>query len=240
MGVEHLEQRQRGSPALGTASDRLRAKIWLVSPPYAVACRRLIDHPRVAEALPEFLFQFHCIIRTTVPLMEAAIERSDMMSLTDPVADGVGDYLKQHVEEERDHDEWLLGDLEVLGWDRQTALRRVPTPTVAALAGAQYYWVLHYHPVALLGYFAFMEGSPPTPALIDELVAKTGHPRVAFRTLEKHGELDPGHSEEIDRVIDSLPLTPEHETVLGLSAMSTANLLWRMAEEVLDAFPVAS
>jgi hypothetical protein len=107
---------------------------------------------------------------------------------------------------------------------------------VAALAGSQYYWVLHYHPVALLGYLAFMEGSPPTPELIDDLRARTGHPHAAFRTLVKHGELDPGHSEEIDRVIDSLPLAREHETVLGLSAMSSAAYLTRALEEVLEVF----
>ena len=33
--------------------------------------------------------------------------------------------------------------------------------------------------------------------LIQDLQAKTGYPPAAFRTLVKHGELDPGHSEEI-------------------------------------------
>ena len=122
----------------------------------------------------------------------------------------------------------------MLGFDRTTVLRRVPTAAVASLAGSQYYWVLHHHPVALLGYFAFMEGSPPTMELIQDLRAKTGYPPAAFRTLVKHGELDPGHSEEIDHVIDSLPLAREHETVLGLSAMASAASLTRVVEEVLE------
>jgi hypothetical protein len=51
-----------------------------------------------------------------------------------------------------------------------------------------------------------------------------------------HGELDPGHREEIDRVIDSLPLAPEHEAVLGLSAMSSAGHLTQVIEEVVESF----
>ena len=42
----------------------------------------------------------------------------------------------------------------------------------------------------------------------------------------------PGHLEELDRTIDALPLTREHEIVLGLSAMSTGSLLSRSLEEV--------
>ena len=222
-------------PSVATSpSLRLRRKIDLMVPPYAHACQRLIDHPRLTDLLPEYLISIHSIIRTTVPLMDAAIERAHGLGPGDPVAASVGAYLERHVEEERDHDEWLLEDLGVLGFDRTTVLRRVPTAAVASLAGSQYYWVLHHHPVALLGYFAFMEGSPPSMELIQDLQAKTGYPPAAFRTLVKHGELDPGHSEEIDHVIDSLPLAREHETVLGLSAMASAASLTRVVEEVLE------
>ena len=219
-----------------TPSERLRWKIALLEPPLAAISRRLITDPRIADIFAEYLITFHCIIRTTVPLMEAAIERAETMAVSDPVAAGVAAFLEKHVEEERDHDEWLLDDLDVIGFDRASVLGRVPTPTIASLAGSQYYWALHYHPVALLGYFAFMEGSPPTEALINDLMTRTGYPRAAFRTLAKHGELDPRHSDEIARTIDSLPLGREHEVVLGFSAMSTSHLLASALEEILEGF----
>jgi hypothetical protein len=65
-------------------------------------------------------------------------------------------------------------------------------------------------------------------------MARTGLPPASFRTLAKHGELDPGHLEEIDRVIESLPLTAEHEAAMGLSAMASAGALTRVVEEVLE------
>jgi pyrroloquinoline quinone (PQQ) biosynthesis protein C len=156
------------------------------------------------------------------------------MAATDQVAAGVEAYLDVHIGEETNHDEWLLDDLEAIGVSRREAVARVPSATVASLVGSQYYWIFHYHPVALLGYFAFMEGFPPKPELIQDLIERTGYPQAAFRTFVLHGELDPGHKEELDRTIDDLPLTDDQELVLGLSAMSTGILVSRSLEAVAD------
>jgi hypothetical protein len=218
----------------GGASRRLRRKIDLMSPALAAASARLIEHPRVADLFVEHLITTHQIIRATVPLMEAALSTARPLADSDPVAAGVVGYLEEHAEEERDHDEWLLDDLEVLGVPREAVLARLPSATVASLVGAQYYWVLHYHPVAMLGYSALMEGAPPTLGLIDRLIGLTGHPREAFRTLAKHAELDQHHREELYDTIDSLPLSREQEMALGLSAMSSATLLERSLHEVVE------
>jgi hypothetical protein len=216
-----------------TASTRLRRKIELVIHPFGVACTRLMRHPRIADIWPEYLVTQHAIIRATVPLMEAGAERARAMADGDPVADGVADYLARHSEEERDHDEWLLDDLELLGVNRATVLGRLPSATVASLVGSQYYWALHYHPLALLGYISLMEGFPPAPELVENLIARTGYPRDAFRTFAEHGELDPHHRVELDEAIDALPLSRQQEALLGLSAMSSAEFLARSIEEVL-------
>ena len=77
----------------------------------------------------------------------------------------------------------------MLGRPRSDVLARPPSPTVAALVGSQYYWIFHFHPVALLGYIAVLEGYPPSMAMIDQLEAGTGYPREAFRTMIAHAEL---------------------------------------------------
>jgi hypothetical protein len=224
------------SPA-STISGRLRGKIDLVTPPFARACHDVFMHPRIAELWPEYLVTQHAIIRTTVPLMEAGRTQAEAVAGRDPVAAGVARYLDVHIEEERNHDEWLLEDLEVLGVTRDAALSRVPSHTVASLAGSQYYWILHYHPIALLGYFGFMEGFPPQPELISDLIHRSGLPKAAFRTFQLHGKLDPGHKDELDRTIDALPLTPNQENVLGLSAMATGVLVARSLGEVAELMP---
>lgn len=206
----------------------------LAEGPFAHACRRLFHSPRVAELFPEYLIRTHCIIRATVPLMEAAVREAGRRAHDDPVAAGVSSYLARHAREEEDHDEWLLQDLATLGVSRSDVLARVPSPTVASLVGAQYYWALNYHPVALLGYFAFMEGYPPAPSLIEYLIERTGFPPEAFRTMAEHGELDGNHRDQLDETIDGLPITRDQEVVMGLSVLSGLPLLARTLEEVLE------
>jgi Iron-containing redox enzyme len=229
--MSEAEARPRAST---TPSVRLRRKIDLVIPPYAESCRKLVTHPRLAELWPRFLITQHEIIRATVPLTEVAATRAEAMAADDPVASSLARYLEEHVEEELGHDDMLLDDLELLGVNRTTVLGRMPSPSVASLVGAQYYWIHHHHPIAFLGFVALMEGHPPTPRLIETLIAATGYPRAAFRTFAEHGELDPGHRDRLDQTIDALPLTAEHETIMGISAMHSASLLPPTIEEILE------
>jgi hypothetical protein len=223
-----------------TASERLRRKIELVLPELIAAGRRLFTHPRIDDLYPEYLFTSHCVVRASVPLMEAALRRSRAMAGTDPVAARVAEYLEGHIPEEVQHDEWLLDDLEVLGISRSTVLPRPPSATVAALVGSQYYWIFHYHPVALLGYIELLEGYPPSTAEIEDLMARTGHRREAFRTLLHHARVDPDHGDELNRTLDELPLTAGQSAAVGLSAMNSVHLLAEAIDEVADnprAFP---
>jgi Iron-containing redox enzyme len=217
-------------------SERLRGKIELVLPELIGASRRFVDDPRIADLYPEYLFTLHSVIRASVPLMETALDRAQKLAREDPVCEILAPYLDEHIPEERDHDEWLLDDLEVLGEDRSSVLVRPPSPTVAAAVGAQYYWILHYHPVALLGYIALLEGYPPSIELVDELVGRTGHGRPAFRTLIAHAELDPGHRDELNAVLDRLPLTREQSTAMGLSAIYSVQTLARAIDGLRDGF----
>jgi hypothetical protein len=192
-----------------------------------------VEHPRLRELWPEYLILQHQIIRATVPLTEAALAQALQLDGSDPVAPPLAEYLRGHVEEELHHDETLLDDLDQLGLGRPTVLARVPSPAVAALVGGQYYWILHHHPVAFLGYVGLMEGYPPTGELIETLIARTGYPADAFRTYLEHAELDPGHRDRLDRTLDELPLDPSHEVAIGLSAIATAALAAKSLQEVV-------
>jgi Iron-containing redox enzyme len=224
----------RAEAVASGAAEELRRKIGVLLPRLLEASERLLEHPDVRELYPEYLFTSHCVIRASVPLMEAAKTRAEELARGDPVAAALVPYLEEHIPEELDHDEWLLADLEVLGVDRAGVLARPPSPTVAALVGAQYYWILHYHPVGLLGYIAVFEGYPPSPEMIDRLIASTRYPREAFRTMIGHAELDPGHRDELDRLLDGLPLTREQSTVVGLSGMYSADAFASAIDEVTE------
>jgi Iron-containing redox enzyme len=225
------------APAVHSApSETLRQKIGLVLPQLVDASERICAHSRPREVYPEYLRTAHCILRASVPLMETARDRALVLAADDPVAAALAAYLEHHIPEELGHDEWLLDDLEVVGVDRRSVLARPPAPSVAAMVGSQYYWILHYHPVALLGYIAVLEGYPPSMTMIDGLVERTGYDRTAFRTLIAHSELDPGHADELDELLDRLQLTREQVGVVGLSAITTVRLSARVFNEVADEY----
>lgn len=217
-----------GNPVAGqleSASTRVRRELAGAVEPLTAACTALVEHQRLREIWPEYLVLQHQIIRATVPLTEAALARA--RELSDSLREPLAAYLERHVDEELNHDEGLLDDLENLGLGRAEALGRMPPAAVATLVGSQYYWIHHHHPVAFLGYVALMEGYPPTPELIETLAARTGYPREAFRTFEQHADLDPGHRDHLDRTLDELPLDTEHEAMIVTSAQTTAVLAAR-------------
>lgn len=213
-------------------SELLRLRLALARGEYDAAAEVLWLHPHLAERFPDYLYRIHSIIRASVPLMEEALEQAAARAQDDPSCAALADYLAHHVPEERHHDEWLLDDLEVLGVSRADVWARQPSPTVAALVGAQYYWIRHQHPIAILGYIAVLEGTPPTEEHVEGIIERTGLPPAAFRTFIKHARLDPHHRDDLDAALDAMPLTDEQELLVTTSALETQHWLARSLIEV--------
>jgi hypothetical protein len=213
-----------------TASERLRAKLELAYPALRQSAERIWRSPDLRERYPAYLATMHGIVRSAVPLLEAARDRA--RELDDDVCALLAPYLARHAPEEAGHDVWLLEDLEALGADPVAAAARIPSPHVASLVGAQYYWLRHQHPVSILGHMAVVEGYPPQPGFADRLCELTGYPPEAFRALRRHEKLDIRHRRELYETIDALPLEPEHETLIGLSALHTVGAGVAVFEEL--------
>jgi hypothetical protein len=212
-------------------SQALRTRLEIFVGPLAAANQRLFDHADQPRLIPALLVLCHQVIRAGVPLMDTA--RARARALADPVGLALAAYLDEHIEEERGHDEWLLDDLTHAGLSRAEVLSRIPSPRTAALVGAQYYWVQHEHPVSILGYLMVVEGRALTPALIDEMQARSGLPAAAFRAAREHARLDPGHAGELDRIVDALPLTRAQTALLGLSLLHTVSSFAHCIQDLL-------
>lgn len=206
-----------------TAATLVRPVLWLTFPAVRAAACELWTAPNLRERYPAYLGAMHWLIRASVPLMEVAADSCDHLPSHDESATPLAAYFGSHIAEEQDHDRWLIEDLAVMGMRLPEAL---PDPAVqeeiAALAGAQYYWVRHAHPACLLGYIAVLEGCPPRPELVSRLPALTGLPALAFRTLAFHAAQDPGHHRELDALLDALPLTAEVGAAIARNAACTA------------------
>jgi hypothetical protein len=216
-------------------SGRLRLTIQLAASRIDSLSRRFWEHPRLRDIFPEYLLTLYASMRATVPLLEAGAERARMLAPTDPVAAGLVPYFVEHAREELHHDDWLLEDMVSLDIDPALARTRHAPADVAAMIGAQYYWVQYSHPVALLGCFAVLEGSPPEIEMLDQVAARSGIPAPAFRTLHKHAVLDPHHRDDLDAVLDELPLAPAHAAIVGLSALTVIDQLGDILERLLAA-----
>lgn len=214
-----------------TASAALRVKLGLVAPALHAATAALWRPSGLRSRYVEYLYAMHALIRASVPLMEQAARRC-ARAPGDPVAGPLGRYLEAHSEEERGHDAWLLEDLVAAGGDPRAALSRVPSPVVADLAGAQYYWIEHHHPAALLGYIRVLEDNAPAPWLADRLAAGTGLPAAAFRTVREHAELDSGHIADLDALLDTLPLTAAQQVAVSVSALRTSDGVTRLFSQL--------
>jgi pyrroloquinoline quinone (PQQ) biosynthesis protein C len=209
-----------------TNSHLIRTKISLFGAGLNKAAYDFWMHPEFAVVYPEYLYQSHSIIRASVPLMEATLQvcRSKRHA-TDPVLERFAEYLAHHIVEESGHDDWILNDAEAIGIDRRLLLERIPKNTAKQMVGSQYYWIHHYHPVAMLGYIAVMEGTPPKTEFIEAIARRTRLPLEAFSSFLLHAKVDPRHRTDLDALLDLLPLTEDHQVVIGLSALETIKYL---------------
>ena len=204
--------------------ESLRRKIRLAAPLVAPAAEAFWAHPRLRELFPQFLVAIHGSVSATIPLMEAAI-RATKHHPSDPICAHLAGYFPKHIAEESEHDEWLLQDLEAIGVNRGDVLARLPNRAIAGMVGAQYYWIRHVHPVALLGFFAVLEGHPPDVEHLLDVERRTALPAEAFRMLKYHAEVDPGHADELFVLLDRLPLGAFHVKLIGMSALHTLAML---------------
>lgn len=217
---------------MNTASRRLRAKLEFAVPAFFAAAERLWSNPRVREIYPVYLATMHMIVRAGVPLLQAACERARERAELDPLGGPLAEYLSEHIEELAGRDTGLLEDLAATGADPGIPLQAIPSPKVASLVGAHYYWIYHHHPVALLGYIAAVETHPPPLGFTERLRARTGFPKEAYGTIARRELTDPRRIGEFYALIDALPLTRRQETLIGLSALHTVNAGVDVLEEI--------
>ncbi|MFE5791420.1 iron-containing redox enzyme family protein [Streptomyces sp. NPDC056503] len=229
------------SPPPPSASERHRARLALAEPALRHAAAGLWRPEGVRGRYLAYLRAMHAVIRASVPLLRLAAGRARALAGEgDPLGGPLADHLERHALEEEGHDAWLLQDLAAAGEDPAGVLAAVPAPGAAALAGAQYYWIEHHHPVALLGYVSVLEGHAPEPGLVPYLAGRTGLPDAAFRTVRAHARLDTGHVAEVYALLDALPLTRAHESAVTVSALHTMDALTQLFVRLGRCVPAAA
>ncbi|MCX5372827.1 iron-containing redox enzyme family protein [Streptomyces sp. NPDC048253] len=212
----------------------LRTVLALVAPVLHHSAARLWQPQGLRARYLRYLVTMHTVIRASVPLMERARAHCRDAPATDSAARPLGSYLSAHIPRERHHDTWLLRDMEAAGLHPGHELARPPSPEVARLVGAQYYWIDHFHPLCLLGYVAVLELNAPAAPLIPLLADRTGLPPAAFDTLRLHAEIDGGHSTAVLSALDESAAVPPVRAAVRLSALHTVQALADVLNSLTD------
>lgn len=215
---------RRKEPPAERFSVYLQAIPRSLSPLSAYSWDRLLEAKDARARFCRYLVEMYHYVKFSCPLMELVASRLDT---------GYGpviDYLKRHIEEERGHEEWVLNDLEALGYERERVRRSLPARETIALIGTQLYMLQVLNPIGYLGYIYALESNPPTIESVNALSQRLGIPLTALFTLTEHAKSDPQHLADLNRILDSEVITREAQ---GLIAYNVKATLENLADLVL-------
>jgi pyrroloquinoline quinone (PQQ) biosynthesis protein C len=147
-----------------------------------------------------FLTNAYHHVRHTVPLLMACGAR-----LPDRLGWMRG-RLKEYIDEEYGHENWILDDLDACGVDASAVAQSTPDLSVELLVSYVYDYINRCNPVGMLGMVHVLEGTSTRLATeIARLVqAKLNLPDQAFRYLRSHGELDREHVAFFETLVNEL------------------------------------
>ena len=152
------------------------------------------------EGYTWFLTQAYHHVKHTVPLMMACGARlPDRLRWLQP-------RLKDYIDEEIGHEQWILEDLAECGVDPAAVARSSPGFEVEQLVSYVYDFINRRNPVGFLGMVYVLEGTSTELATETARLAqaKLGLPNRAFRYLLSHGELDREHVQFFRDLVNEL------------------------------------
>lgn len=172
------------------------------------------------------LVHYHGLLRSIfhqVYFSSTSFAMAGAMSSTSSPA--VRTYLLHHAEEEMNHWQWILEDLQSTGFKGTDP--RSEHPTWAAQAYLSYgVYLSLFNPVGRLAMAQVLEGISGAFGTAYGMKAlqslKIKKEQAKFFLM--HGELDQGHSHDIDEVLKKENLTPEQWSELEHVARTTARL----------------
>ncbi len=176
----------------------------------APARQRFMEIPLIQDVLRkgtskdlylDFLSQAYHHVKCTAPLLASAAGRCS-----------ADDYIYQaalfkYIEEERGHELWILEDIQALGGDTEEVCRSAPRLPCKVMVGYAYYLIERVSPYGVLGMIHVLEGMAVALASMAVCAIRSSIESTSdggFRYLTTHSELDVGHAEFFQGLIDKI------------------------------------
>ena len=157
-----------------------------------------------------FLQQAYHHVKHTTPLLMAVGSR--LPESKEWLRNAVAHY----IEEELGHQEWVLNDIAVCGYDKEQARRSEPLFSTELMVSYAYDAITRINPLYFFGMVHVLEGT--SIALADNAAAKVqgklGLPNKAFSYLRSHGALDQEHVKFFVSLMDKITDRDEQQLII--------------------------
>jgi pyrroloquinoline quinone (PQQ) biosynthesis protein C len=186
----------------------------------------IVAHGMPLEQYRKFLLELYHVVWHFNPVTAAAASRVDDRHRA------VRYFLYEHMQEEKGHEQWVVGDLEAMGVPEGRCLAHEPHPYTLALNGYNYWAAERRHPCSVLGMLYALEviasvyGGPFTHAMKERLFLQDER-GVSF--IGSHASLDAQHMAELREILDPIEDPAAREAIVE-SAMVNFHHFTRIFE----------
>lgn len=159
-----------------------------------------------------FLNSAYHHVRHTVPLLQRAL------AACGPDDAILAEGLREYIDEESGHDEWILEDIDALGGDGEASRHARPPLPVRTMVAMAYHLIEQEGPYALLGMVHVLEGMSVALAIkaAESIRANLGETaKGGFSYLTSHGGLDVGHVDTFAHLLDAVDNPERRRTVIA-------------------------
>jgi len=162
----------------------------------------MIHHGLTLAEYRAFLHDLYHIVWHFCPVMAAAAARCDDSFR------GVRYELYERIEEEKNHETWVLEDIEAVGGDVRAARNEPPSVPVQAMIAFNYYGAERVHPCSVLGMLYMLEvvSSVYGGRVSDSIARAIGREVDAggFKFLSSHATMDVDHMAKLNRLVKTI------------------------------------
>lgn len=162
-----------------------------------------------------FLLQAFHHVKHTVPLLMNAGAR--LPEEKEWLRAAIGEY----IEEEMGHQEWILNDIAMCGYDKEIARIIPPLPATELMVAYAYDMINRVNPLGFFGMVHVLEGTSINIAdkAADIIREKLNLPRKAFSYLYSHGALDQEHVKFFETLMNKITDEREQKLIIHSAKM---------------------
>lgn len=184
-----------------------KERAYLLSAPIVGQCH---NGDFSLETYKAFLAQAYYHVRHTVPLLMATGSR-----LSDE-QEWVRGAIKEYIDEEYGHQEWILNDIAACGGNAEAVRHGHPGRAIELMVAFLYDQINRGNPLSIFGMVQVLEGTSVSMALMvaEQLRTQLGLQANTMSYLTSHGELDQDHLKFFSGLMDKITQETDQQAII--------------------------